>query len=112
MASLRACGFGRLDLAGTSLSFEDPDHVAFPMLGLAYEAARRGGLYPAAYNAADEVAVAAFTEGRIAFTDIAAVTGTVLGDDWTGGDDSIESILDGDRRARARAAQAILEETA
>ncbi len=106
------CGFGRLDLAGTSLSFENPDPVAFPMLRLAYEAARRGGLYPAAYNAADEVAVAAFAEGRIGFTDIAAVTETVLHDDWAGGDESIESIIDGDRRARARAAQAILEEIA
>jgi 1-deoxy-D-xylulose-5-phosphate reductoisomerase len=82
------------------------------MLPLAYEAARRGGLYPTAYNAADEVAVAAFSAGRIGFTSIGAVTQSVLDGDWSRGDDSIQSILEGDRRARALAAQVILEDFA
>lgn len=105
----RPCTFGRLDLADAALTFAHPDLVAFPMLSLAYEAARLGGLYPTAYNAADEVAVAAFTDGRIAFLDIAGVTRTVLDEDWNGGDNSIESILEGDRLARERAARIISE---
>jgi 1-deoxy-D-xylulose-5-phosphate reductoisomerase len=94
------------------LTFEDPDLEAFPMLPLAYEAARRGGLYPTAYNAADEVAVAAFSDGRIGFPEIAAVTKNVLNEDWSNGDDSIESILEGDQRARQCAAHTILEDFA
>ena len=92
--------FGRLDLVGSTLTFEAPDGETFPMLPLAYEAAKRGGLYPAAYNAADEVAVDAFIKGRLRFMDISNVVEAVLGHDWTGGDDSIDSILDGDRNAR------------
>jgi len=56
-----------------TLSFEAPDPARFPCLGLAYEALRAGGCAPAALNAANEVAVAAFLSGRIRFTDIAAV---------------------------------------
>ena len=108
----RPCSFGRLDLCGATLTFERPDLEAFTMLPLAYEAARRGGLYPTAYNAADEIAVAAFSSGRIGFPDIGTVTKSVLDDDWTRGADSIQSILDGDLRARARAAHVILEDFA
>lgn len=60
-----------LDLAGRSLTFEAPDRATFPCLDLGYEAGRRGGTAPAALNAADEVLVAAFLEGRIGFLDIA-----------------------------------------
>ena len=63
-----------LDLAGVGeLSFEAPDLDAFPCLRLAREAAEAGGTAPCALNAANEVAVAAFLEGRIAFTGIAEV---------------------------------------
>ena len=58
-----------LPLAGT-WSFEPPDPERFPSLGLAYRAGEVGGVAPAALNAADEVAVAAFLAGRIGFTDI------------------------------------------
>jgi 1-deoxy-D-xylulose-5-phosphate reductoisomerase len=65
--------FGRLDwLGATRLDFEPPDHEAFPCLGLAYEAGRAGELAPAVLNAANEVAVAAFLEGRIAWAAIPA----------------------------------------
>src|SRR5215218_196399 len=61
-----------LDLAaGVTLEFEAPDEDTFPMLALAREAGERGGTYPAAYNAANEVAVAAFLDGRLAFLGIA-----------------------------------------
>ena len=63
-----------LDLAQVgSLTFEPPDPQTFRCLALAYEAARAGGTAPCVLNAADEVAVHAFLEGRIAFLDIPAV---------------------------------------
>jgi 1-deoxy-D-xylulose-5-phosphate reductoisomerase len=68
-----------LDLAGgLTLSFEAPDEEAFPLLGLAREAGERGGTYPCAYNAANEVAVEAFLGGRIRFLEIAATVADAL----------------------------------
>ena len=61
-----------LDLAsGLTLEFHAPDPDAFPMLTLAREAGIRGGTYPCAFNAANEVAVAAFLNGRAGFLEIA-----------------------------------------
>jgi 1-deoxy-D-xylulose-5-phosphate reductoisomerase len=67
-----------LDLEGLTLRFEAVDNEAFPLLGLARAAGERGGTVPCAYNAANEVAVAAFLEGRIAFLDIASVVEETL----------------------------------
>jgi len=61
-----------LDFAGgLTLEFRAPDLETFPMLALAREAGERGGTYPCAYNAANEVAVAAFLAGRMSFLGIA-----------------------------------------
>jgi 1-deoxy-D-xylulose-5-phosphate reductoisomerase len=69
----------RLDLARVGgLTFEQPDLETFACLRLALEAGRAGGTAPCALNAADEVAVAAFLDGRIAFTAIAAAIEWVL----------------------------------
>ena len=68
-----------LDLTMGPLEFEAPDAETFRMLPLAREAGERGGTYPCAYNAANEVAVAAFLAGRIGFLDIAALVEDVLG---------------------------------
>ena len=68
-----------LDLTAASpLEFGAPDLETFPMLALAREAGERGGTFPCAYNAANEVAVAAFLERRIGFLDIAALVEDVL----------------------------------
>jgi 1-deoxy-D-xylulose-5-phosphate reductoisomerase len=70
----------RLDLAQQGrLDFEAPDRERFPCLDLAWAALRGGEAAPAALNAANEVAVAAFLEDRIAFGGIAAVDAEVLG---------------------------------
>jgi 1-deoxy-D-xylulose-5-phosphate reductoisomerase len=61
-----------LDLTAGPLEFFEPDTDTFRLLALAREAGERGGTYPCAFNAANEVAVAAFLEGRIGFLDIAA----------------------------------------
>ena len=75
----RATPVPGLDLAaGVTLEFEAPDHTRFPLLGLAREAGERGGTYPAALNAANEVAVAAFLDRRIGFLEIARVVEDTL----------------------------------
>jgi 1-deoxy-D-xylulose-5-phosphate reductoisomerase len=68
----------QLDLTAAPLEFHEPDHETFRMLSLAREAGGRGGTYPCAYNAANEVAVAAFLERRIGFLDIPALVEDVL----------------------------------
>jgi 1-deoxy-D-xylulose-5-phosphate reductoisomerase len=60
-----------LDLTAGPLEFFEPDTDTFRLLALAREAGERGGTYPCAFNAANEVAVAAFLDGRIGFLDIA-----------------------------------------
>lgn len=66
------------DLIGTDLTFSAPDRTRFPALDLGYAAGRRGGNGPAVLNAADEVAVAAFLDGQIGFTEIVDVVADAL----------------------------------
>ncbi len=74
-----ASGVQSLDLSLVGrLDFEPPDHARFPSLGLARAAARAGGTAPAVLNAANEVAVQAFLEGRLNFTGICTVIDKVL----------------------------------
>ena len=69
----------QLDLAGgLTLEFEAPDLEAFPMLGLARRAGELGGTYPCVFNAANEVAVDAFLEGRLPFGGIPEVVEEAL----------------------------------
>jgi 1-deoxy-D-xylulose-5-phosphate reductoisomerase len=63
---------------GLTLEFEQPDLERFPLLRLAREAGERGGTVPCAFNAANEVAVAAFLDGRIRFPEIAGIVEYVL----------------------------------
>ena len=60
-----------LELAGTTLEFEEPDLEAFPLLRLAREAGERGGSYPCVFNAANEAAVESFLAGRLSFLGVA-----------------------------------------
>jgi len=94
-----------LDLSGRALSFETPDREAFPCLELGYEAGRRGGIAPAVLNAADEVAVAAFLEGRIGFAGIARLVGSVLERTPDRVPGSVADVLDADGEARRLAAE-------
>jgi 1-deoxy-D-xylulose-5-phosphate reductoisomerase len=64
--------------AGLQLEFEPPDLGRFPLLRLAREAGERGGTYPCAFNAANEVAVEAFLDGRIRFPEIAPLVEEAL----------------------------------
>jgi 1-deoxy-D-xylulose-5-phosphate reductoisomerase len=93
-----------LDLAqALRLDFEPPDEEVFRCLALAREAGRTGGSAPAVLNAANEVAVQAFLEGRIRFPDIAAVVEDALARVEPEPVGSLEAVLDADRRARAAA---------
>jgi 1-deoxy-D-xylulose-5-phosphate reductoisomerase len=64
--------------SGMTLEFEPPDHERFPLLRLARDAGERGGTYPCAFNAANEVAVAAFLDARIGFPEIAELVEDAL----------------------------------
>jgi 1-deoxy-D-xylulose-5-phosphate reductoisomerase len=89
-----------LDLTAGPLEFFEPDTDTFRLLALAREAGERGGTYPCAFNAANEVAVAAFLEGRIGFLDIAALVEDALG--HADGDPArdLDELREADRRAR------------
>ena len=90
-----------LDLAsGLTLEFHAPDEETFPLLPLAREAGERGGTYPCASNASNEVAVAAFLDGELPFLGIPAVVEEVLRrvDGATAG--SLEELTEADAVAR------------
>ena len=90
-----------LDLfAVRQLNFEPPDMNRFPCLRLAYEAAGAGGIMPAVLNAANEVAVAAFLDQRIAFTAIPGIIEYCMQTVIPRSADSLEGILEADHESR------------
>jgi 1-deoxy-D-xylulose-5-phosphate reductoisomerase len=95
-----------LDLAAIGeLTFLAPDEERFPATRLAREAAAAGGAAPAVLNAANEVAVAAFLAGQIAFTDISLLVAQTLDRDLPAAPRSLDDVLAVDAEARARAAE-------
>src|SRR5438128_3135910 len=82
------------------LDFAAPDFDKFPCLHLAYEAAEAGGTKTIGLNAADEVAVAAFLEGKIRFTDIPRTIEGTLNETPAGHPESIKEVLAADAEAR------------
>jgi len=94
-----------LDLTAGPLEFFEPDTDTFRLLALAREAGERGGTYPCAFNAANEVAVAAFLDGRIGFLDIAGSVEDAL--DRTDGAPArdLDELLEADLRARGAVEQ-------
>ena len=97
-----------LDFTALSgLSFMAPDFRRYPCLRLAIEASLTGQGATTALNAANEVAVAAFLEGRIRYPDIYATVETVLSELPSLKAESLEEILDCDRQARESARKAL-----
>ena len=86
-----------------NLTFEEPDLERFPCLALAYRALRAGGTMPAVLNAANEVAVRAFLDGKIRLSDIAVVNESVMDEHETAAIDSLVTVLAADGWARRRA---------
>lgn len=102
--SLKPLDFGSLG----SLSFESPKHEMFPALRLAREAGTIGGTMPAVYNAANEIAVEAFVQGEIRFTDIADIVEKTMSQhqkqDTQG---NLDVVIEADQWARIEAANQI-----
>jgi 1-deoxy-D-xylulose-5-phosphate reductoisomerase len=94
-----------LALEGLTLSFEAVDDDAFPMVALARGAGERGGTAPCAFNAANEVAVAAFLDGRLRFTEIADVVAETLDAVDGAAARDLEDLVEADREARRLAAR-------
>ncbi|WP_448971909.1 1-deoxy-D-xylulose-5-phosphate reductoisomerase [Neisseria sp.] len=97
-------GVGELDFGALSaLTFQKPDFDRFPCLKLAYQAMNAGGAAPCVLNAANEVAVAAFLDKRIKFTDIAKVVAHCLAKGFLDGRHDIEGLLAQDAQTRRQA---------
>jgi len=97
-----------LDLFGSTdnpltLTFEKPDMEKFPMLALAFDCAGKNGGYTIAFNTANEIAVAAFREGKLSFTGISDLTARVCAADWTKEPESIDEVFAMDTAARTMA---------
>jgi 1-deoxy-D-xylulose-5-phosphate reductoisomerase len=102
-------GIAPLDLAQIGeLNFERVDLEAFPCLRLAGEAARAGGTAPCVLNAANEIAVHAFLEGRLRFLEIAEVIERTLSELGAEPVLAFESLYEADRRARELASGLVL----
>jgi 1-deoxy-D-xylulose-5-phosphate reductoisomerase len=98
-----------LDLAsGLTLEFHAPDLETFPLLAHARRAGEEGGTYPCAFNAANEVAVAAFLDGRLPFLGIAEVVADAL--DAADGSPArdLDDLVAADTAARRHAEQALV----
>lgn len=95
----------------TELNFETPDLERFPCLGLAYRALKAGGTTPAALNAANEVAVQAFLDGKIRLSDIPKIIESIIDSHEPTEVSSLDAVLEADAWARSRAIMK-LEKTA
>ena len=99
-------GVQPLDLCAIgSLQFEPPDLAHFPCLRIAYSALEAGGSAPIVLNAANEIAVAGFLAGRLAFTRIAGIVEEVLARVTPGRVRTLEDVLAADAQARIEAEQ-------
>ncbi|RWX52179.1 1-deoxy-D-xylulose 5-phosphate reductoisomerase [Candidatus Electrothrix marina] len=98
--SLSECG---------KLSFEKPDYDRFPALRLAFRVMEEGGVKPAVLNAANEVAVAAFLDEQIGFTDITAIVAATLNQFAPGDDLDLDAILAADGKAREMAKEEVAQ---
>ena len=103
----------KLDLATVGrLDFEQPDLQRFPALRLAREALEAGGAAPAVLNAANEIAVASFLEGRVAFGDIGSLVEDALTGSRCPAPKSIDDVIATDKETRAVVTQMIQEHCA
>ena len=96
-----------LDFSSLMLAFEEPDVETFPMLALARSAGETGGTAPCVFNAANEVAVAAFLAGRLPFLAVAEVVADALArTDGTAARD-VDELLEADASGRRLAEQGV-----
>lgn len=100
--------FGQLDIEKFGpLTFEPPDYERFPALSLAFEVAKTGGTAPAVFNAANEVAVEAFLNNSLKFTQITKIIRKTIDKINIVSEPDLDDILDADYKARELAARSI-----
>lgn len=99
-----------LDFAEISkLTFENPDFERFPNLAIAYKALEKGGTTPAVLNASNEVAVQAFLDEKIKLNEIAQINEKIVDEHEPTNVDSLEKVLEVDKRAREQAKMCLEE---
>ena len=99
----------QLNLADfANLTFENPDYETFPCINLCRKAIEKGGLYPAAVNAANEKANELFRKGKIGFTDIAKAVEFALENAPRNDNYSLADVFEADRLARSQAERLFL----
>ena len=99
-----------LDLAEIrELTFEEPDRERYPSLDLTFRALKEGGTMPCVFNAANEIAVEAFLEEKISFTDITGIVSAVMDSHNAGKYETIEEVVEASERAKERAKEIIME---
>jgi 1-deoxy-D-xylulose-5-phosphate reductoisomerase len=94
----------------SQLTFEEPDFEKFRCLALAYEAMKTGGTMPAVMNAANEIAVRAFLEGKIRLNRIPQIIEAVMTEHKPEAVSNLEVVVETDRWAREKAAEQLLPE--
>ena len=95
------------ELFDSTMTFFRPRTKDFPMLEYGFEAAKKTGAYSVAYNAANEIAVQAFVDGKIEFTAISRIVRAVLDKNWSATPSSFEDIFEADKQARSYACEII-----
>jgi 1-deoxy-D-xylulose-5-phosphate reductoisomerase len=101
--------FGSLSLAGKTLTFQEPDAEAFPAVKFAYQCGTRGGTLPAVMNAANEICVHAFLEGRIKYLEMFELVVRTCREHQVLDAGNLDVILAADRWAREQAKEFILQ---
>jgi 1-deoxy-D-xylulose-5-phosphate reductoisomerase len=87
----------------SNLTFEEPDFERFPCLSLAFQALKLGGTMPAVLNAANEISVQAFLDGKIRLSEIAKINESVMKSHETKAVANLETVLDADKFGRKTA---------
>ncbi len=100
---LQSAAFGTMDLVGKQFTFLPVDYNKYRLLALAYQAIEQRASYPIAFNAANEVAYEFFLSKRISFVEIPEIVEDTLNLSWSQSAETVESILEIDRKARRNA---------
>ena len=103
----KRCYMEQFDLFDKEMTFYKPRMDDFPLLSYAFECVKEGKCYPIAFNAANEVAVHAFIDGKINYPAISKIVRTVLDKNWNTQLDSFETVFEADKKAREHAMELV-----
>ena len=103
----KECYMEQFDLFDKTMTFFRPRMNDFPLLSFAFECVKQGKCYPIAFNAANEVAVNAFIDGKINYSAIPRIVRSVLDYNWNTYLDSFETVFEADKKARGLALELI-----